>query len=146
MEELGLDVPQKQNNGGLSNKGIAILVTCVVSVLVLFSVLIAVLIPSGEESSATGKVEVISSQMTYDYSEYLGYDIEVHGTIKNNTSKDYSYVSVSFSVYDSSGNNLGTVMDSINNLSAGETWSFTAELLYTDSMPVSYKLKEINKW
>lgn len=147
MEEIKLDISsQNKNESGINNKTIIFIVLGSVFFCILLAVIIVLSVDGGSNSGTVAKVEVVSSEMTYDYSEYLGYDVEVNGTIKNNTSKEYSYVQVTFSIYDASGNNLGTVIDNINYLGAGETWNFSATLLYTDSRPASYKLKEITKW
>ena len=77
----------------------------------------------------------------------LGYDCEIVGTLKNNTSRSYSYVSIEYSIYDEEGNIIDTAMDNINNLGAGETWKFTASTFgWTDVKPVTAKLKDITYW
>ena len=147
MEEIKLNISSQNKNGsGISNKAIIFIVLGSVFFCIMLAVIIVFSAEGGSSSGGVAKVEVVSSEMSYEYSEYLGYDVEVNGTIKNNTSRDYSYVSVTFSIYDAQGNNLGTVIDNMNNLGAGETWRFSASLLYTDTKPVSYKLKEITKW
>lgn len=85
--------------------------------------------------------------MSVEYTEYLGYSAEIHGTLKNNSSRSYDYVSIEFSVYDSNGNNLGTAIDNVNNIGAGESWVFSATLFsFPSSRPTSYKLIEITAW
>lgn len=99
-------------------------------------------------TSNSGKIELTSSKMNCTYNYLMeGWETEIIGTIKNNTEKNYSYVSVEFSIYDSSGNNLGTIMTNMNNLDAGETWRFSAESFeWYDLEPKSYKLKDISYW
>lgn len=50
----------------------------------------------------------------------------ISGIIRNTTDKTFSYVSISFKLYDSDGNQVGTTYDSISNLSGGNTWKFKA--------------------
>lgn len=52
--------------------------------------------------------------------------LTISGKVKNNSSMNYSYVEITFSVYDTENNKIGTCMDNISGLSAGETWSFKA--------------------
>lgn len=103
---------------------------------------------SKDEGTSSKKVELVGSPTwEVEYSEYFGYSVEIKGVVKNGKSKDYSYVSIEFSIYDSEGNNLGTAMDSMNNLASGETWKFTASSLgWFEDEPVSFKLADITYW
>ncbi len=66
----------------------------------------------------------------------------IEGEIKNNTDKTYSYVQVTFNLYDASGAQLGTAVDNINNLEPNATWKYKAIGLVTEKV-ASYKLVEI---
>ena len=69
----------------------------------------------------------------------------IEGTIKNNTDKKYSYVQVTFNLYDESGAQIGTAIDNINNLEPNGTWKFKA--LGSEGKNVaSYKFVEITGW
>jgi len=82
-----------------------------------------------------------------EYSEYLGYSVEIKGIVKNGKNEDYSYVSVEFSIYDAEGNNMGTAMDNMNNLASGETWKFSASSIgWFEDEPVSFKLADVTYW
>lgn len=81
-------------------------------------------------------VESQGSQETYSY--------YINGTIKNNTDKQYSYVQVTFNLYDSDGAQIGTALANINNLEPDGTWKFKAVGLYENI--ASYKLAEITGW
>lgn len=77
------------------------------------------------------------------------YSYEITGTLKNNTSKEYSYVEVEFYVYDKDGNMLDTCLANNSGFEANGTWNFTASCFFSngDSNKVdSYKLKEITEW
>ena len=94
------------------------------------------------------KIELVGSPTwEVEYSEYFGYSVEIKGIVKNEKNKDYSYVSVEFSIYDAEGNNMGTAMDSMNNLASGETWKFSASSIgWFEDEPVSFKLADVTYW
>lgn len=78
-----------------------------------------------------------------------GYGISytIEGSIKNNTNKQYSYVQVTFNLYDSEGAQIGTALANINNLEANGLWKFKAIGSLGDGKSVaSYKLMEITGW
>ena len=69
----------------------------------------------------------------------------IEGEIKNDTDKSYSYVQVTFNLYDDNGAQLGTAVDNINNLEPNATWKYKALGLVTEKVS-SYKLVEITGW
>ena len=69
----------------------------------------------------------------------------IQGEIKNNTDKEYSYVQVTFNLYDKDGAQLGTAIDNINNLEPNATWKYKAIGLVTEKV-YSYKFVEITGW
>lgn len=76
-----------------------------------------------------------------------GMSYTIEGTIKNNTDKQYSYVQVTFNLYDSDGAQIGTALANINNLEANGLWKFKASGSFGDGKTVaSYKLMEITGW
>lgn len=138
MEEI------KLNNTSTSvkkkNYGAGILITLIVLISIIF---VSLFISSGSKP----KIEVLSAEMSVSYNEYLGYSATISGVAKNATNNEYSYASIEFSVYDAAGNNLGTALANINNLSGGDSWRFQAVLLdFPDSKPVSFKLTDITVW
>ncbi len=78
---------------------------------------------SGDLSGgSSSKFEFVGeTQRTYEYISSLGYTCEITGTIKNISSRSYSYVEIDFIVYDEAGNNLGTVLYNVNNINPGDT-------------------------
>jgi membrane protein implicated in regulation of membrane protease activity len=59
--------------------------------------------------------------------ESSGYGtITITGSLKNTSGKDFSYASVTFSLYDANEAKLGTASDYINGWKSGETWKFSA--------------------
>lgn len=117
-------------------------------VIIAVIVVIACIVPSTSESGESSEVVLSESNIICNYNEFMeGWEVEINGIIQNKTKSDYSYVSVEFSLYDASGNNLGTAMDNMNNLGAGESWSFKAVSFDWFSKEVkSYKLAEIIYW
>ena len=120
---------------------------CILAVLGII-ILIIVFSSVGSDTTTTNDNEMIEtteeftlvdSQGTYD-----GYGYYVTGTIVNNTNKQYTYVQVTFNLYDSSGAQVGTALDNINYLEANGTWKFSAIGISDDV--ASYKLAEITGW
>ena len=105
---------------------------------------------SANESSATGKTKTKSDLVLEDghsgSPDSTGFAYYIEGYIKNETDKDYSYVSVTFTAYDSDGNTLGTCLDNNSGLEAGGRWKFKAMCLDEVDKIASYKLKSITKY
>jgi len=72
-----------------------------------------------------------------------GYSLNIEGTIKNNTIMKYSYVQVTFGIYDNAGNKIGTAIDNINHLDKKEVWKFHA-IGIVSGTGLKYKLDEIS--
>lgn len=64
------------------------------------------------------------------------------GSIRNNTDKQYSYVQVTFNLYNEEGVQVGAAMDNINNLEANGTWKFKAIGIPSEKVS-TYKLTGI---
>ena len=143
MEELNLNTDEsaklekKKSKTGL----IVAIISIVIGLILIISVFL------GGESGSDKKWEITNVTMEKEYSEYIGWDVQIKGTIKNISGRDYDYVQVEYVVYDASGNNIGTAIDNINNLAAGDTWSFSAHLLdWQESEPASFKIVEVTGW
>ena len=76
-------------------------------------------------------------------SENNGYAIYINGSIKNNSKKNYSYAQVTFGIYDDNGAKIGTALDNVTNLGAGETWTFKAMSIEAGVSGGKYRLDEI---
>ena len=98
-------------------------------------------IPTSTQIEQKEKFTLVSHKKTTDS---LG-TTWIEGEIKNNTDKSYSYVQVTFNLYDKDGNQLGTAMTNINNLEPNATWKYKAIGLVTEKVE-SYKLVEITGW
>lgn len=55
------------------------------------------------------------------------------GTIRNDTSRNYTYVDVTIGFYDENGVKLGSGLDNVLNLGSGETWKFSVVCMYDNA-------------
>lgn len=69
----------------------------------------------------------------------------INGAVKNTSGKQLSYAAVTFALYDQDGNQIGTAVDNINDLTADSTWKYTAHPLTTDQF-ASYELTSVDAW
>lgn len=78
------------------------------------------------------------------YTRGLGYHVTISGALKNVSKSQFSYVSITFTLYDDNGYNIGSAMANMNYLGAGETWRYEAiSLGWFDNPPASYKCSDI---
>lgn len=84
-------------------------------------------------------LEVSELEMTTD-----DFSTKITGKLTNNTDKTYSYVQLTFSLYDSEDALLGTALANVNNLEGGGVWKF--EAIGIESNVASYKLTDITKF
>lgn len=85
-----------------------------------------------------GKFELINGELNAVNENYSSYII---GSLKNTTSKTYSYAQVTFNLYDADGAQIGTALDNINNWEPDGLWKFKAIILEQDV--ASYKLVNV---
>ncbi len=69
----------------------------------------------------------------------------INGAIKNTSGKQLSYVGVTFALYDQDGNQIGTAIDNINDLTPDSTWKYTAMTLDTEQF-ASFELTSVDAW
>jgi hypothetical protein len=69
------------------------------------------------------------------------YGWAIVGHVRNNTAKIYSYVQVSFNLYDNAGNQVGSAFTNVNNLESSGTWKFEALVSGTEAR--KWKFKEL---
>ena len=72
-------------------------------------------------------LELLESRATGD-----SFSMTITGRIRNNTTRNYTYVQALFNVFDSEGNRVGSAIVNINNLRATETWKFKAVYFGSD--------------
>lgn len=92
-----------------------------------------------EKPTKKEDLEISDLNMTTD-----DFSTKITGKITNNTDKTYSYVQVTFSLYDSEGALLGTALANVNNLEGGGVWKF--EAVGFEQNVASYKLTDITKF
>lgn len=96
-----------------------------------------------EPEKPTAKLTVDNSSLDYEVEYIAGYYyITITGTALNTYNKTISYAQVTFSIFDSSGAQIGNALDNISNLAANTPWKFSA-LGVLDSTPSSFRLAEI---
>lgn len=102
---------------------------------------------SNTETTTTTKQEdlVLEDGHTGSPDEY-GFAYYIEGYVKNNSNKEFSYVQIEFTAYDSEGNTLGTCLDNNSGLEANGRWKFKAMCTSEVEKIASYKLKEITKY
>ena len=63
----------------------------------------------------------------------------IQGTVRNNTSSQYSYVQVEINLYDNSGAQVGSTLANVNNLEPNGTWKFEAPVLESNAKKAKVK-------
>ena len=86
---------------------------------------------------------VLEDGYTAKLGEY-GVTYDVEGYVTNNSDKDYTYVQIEFTAYDSEGNTLGTCLDNNSGLEKGGRWKFSASCIENVDSIKSVKLKELS--
>lgn len=139
MEENHIEVDISKNKSTHNRNLVLIGIFIVIAI-----VLVIILAVSLNKTESKPKLTISDTHMSVTYNEFLGYSATITGVAVNTSGKNLSYASVEFSVYDASGNNLGTALANINNLGEGDTWRFEATLFsFPSTRPASYKLVEI---
>jgi|LFRM01.1.fsa_nt_gb uncharacterized membrane protein len=126
--------------------------------LIVFVVVIALLASLGGDDSSTsttstgGKTNSTTTESVEQKKSALevlehsvkndAYTRYIVGTVKNNSSREYSYVQVEINLYDDEGNQVGSTMDNTNNLEPGGTWKFKAIVL--EDSATEYKIKDVS--
>lgn len=99
-----------------------------------------------DATTSSEKLELLDGHEGYVDSSY---SYEITGTVQNNTLKEYSYVQISFYLYDSEGILLDTAIANNSGLEGEGKWKFTATSFFSNSNAsdvASYKVKEITGW
>ena len=144
------------------NSSTAGIIIIIVAVLVIVGIVFGV---RNDAESTKGMMEKISENGSRGQSEWLNSkaDLEledgytgkmddiglayyIEGYVKNNSSKEFSYVQITFTTYDKEGNTIGTCLDNNSGLEANGRWKFKAMCLDDVKNINSFKLKEITKY
>lgn len=90
------------------------------------------------------KMCVSNENIKYEYTELLGWQVKITGTIENTTGKDLSYISVEYKIYDSDNAVIGTAIDNANSIGKGEKWKFEAmSFSFFDKKPEKVSFSKI---
>ena len=63
----------------------------------------------------------------------------ITGVIRNTADRELRYAGIEFNVYNSSGNQIGKVWDSMHGLDAGAVWEFRTAALPTEAADVKFR-------
>ena len=109
-------------------------IVLIVAMVVLFyvgfiGICIFVSDDSDVKTNKNGSVSIDDGQLTIEKGTKGYYDEKtdnfyIIGTLTNNSSDDYDYVTINYHVSDKDGNILGNATDSIDNLEKGKSWKF----------------------
>ncbi len=115
-------------------------------IIVIIVIFIIVGVAGGSNSSEESKDEEKELVLEEGYtgvSDEYGLTYTVEGYVSNPTDKDYSYVQIEFTAYDSEGNTIGTCLDNNSGLEKGGRWKFSAMCLENADNIARVELKEL---
>lgn len=93
-----------------------------------------------EDLELVGKVTMTSSGSFGYYTYYI------EGILKNVSGRRLDYAQVSFVIYDTAGNNIGSAFDNVNYIDANGTWKFKA-MYFGQETNIKYStVPEITTW
>lgn len=77
---------------------------------------------------------------------YGFYTYSIEGILKNVSGRKLDYAQISFVIYDTSGNNIGSAFDNVNYIDANGTWRFKATYFGQEPNIKYSKEPEITVW
>lgn len=107
---------------------------------------------SDVKTNKNGSVSIDDGQLTIEKGTKGYYDEKtdnfyIIGTLINNSSDDYDYVTINYHVSDKDGNILGNATDSIDNLEKGKSWKFKVVYENVDAKEVkNFKINNISTY
>ena len=132
-------------------------IVLIVAMVVLFYVgfiglCIFVSYDSDVKTNKNGSVSIDDGQLTIEKGTKGYYDEKtdnfyIIGTLTNNSSDDYDYVTINYHVSDKDGNILGNATDSIDNLEKGKSWKFKVVYENVDAKEVkNFKINNVSTY
>lgn len=132
-------------------------IVLIVAMVVLFYVgFIGLCIFVSEDSDVktnkNGSVSIDDGQLTIEKGTKGYYDEKtdnfyIIGTLTNNSSDDYDYVTINYHVSDKDGNILGNATASIDNLEKGKSWKFKVVYENVDAKEVkNFKINNVSTY
>ena len=107
---------------------------------------------SDVKTNKNGSVSIDEGQLTIEKGTKGYYDEKtdnfyIIGTLTNNSSDDYDYVTINYHVSDKDGNILGNATDSIDNLEKGKSWKFKVVYENVDAKEVkNFKINNVSTY
>lgn len=107
---------------------------------------------SDVKTNKNGSVSIDDGQLTIEKGTKGYYDEKtdnfyIIGTLTNNSSDNYDYVTINYHVSDKDGNILGNVTDSIDNLEKGKSWKFKVVYENVDAKEVkNFKINNVSTY
>lgn len=107
---------------------------------------------SDVKTNKNGSVSIDDGQLTIEKGTKGYYDEKtdnfyIIGTLTNNSSDDYDYVTINYHVFDKDGNILGNATDSIDNLEKGKSWKFKVVYENVDAKEVkNFKINNVSTY
>lgn len=107
---------------------------------------------SDVKTNKNGSVSIDDGQLTIEKGTKGYYDEKTNnfyiiGTLTNNSSDDYDYVTINYHVSDKDGNILGNATDSIDNLEKGKSWKFKVVYENVDAKEVkNFKINNVSTY
>lgn len=104
------------------------------------------------KTNKNGSVSIDDGQLTIEKGTKGYYDEKtdnfyIIGTLTNNSSDDYDYVTINYHVFDKDGNILGNATDSIDNLEKGKSWKFKVVYENVDAKEVkNFKINNVSTY
>ena len=104
------------------------------------------------KTNKNGSVSIDDGQLTIEKGPKGYYDEKtdnfyIIGTLTNNSSDDYDYVTINYHVSDKDGNILGNATDSIDNLEKGKSWKFKVVYENVDAKEVkNFKINNVSTY
>lgn len=104
------------------------------------------------KTNKNGSVSIDDGQLTIEKGTKGYYDEKkdnfyIIGTLTNNSSDDYDYVTINYHVSDKDGNILGNATDSIDNLEKGKSWKFKVVYENVDAKEVkNFKINNVSTY
>lgn len=132
-------------------------IVLIVAMVVLFyvgfiGICIFVSDDSDVKTNKNGSVSIDDGQLTIEKGTKGYYDEKtdnfyIIGTLTNNSSDDYDYVTINYHVSDKDGNILGNATDSIDNLEKGKSWKFKIVYENVDAKEVkNFKINNVTTY
>lgn len=132
-------------------------IVLIVAMVVLFyvgfiGICIFVSDDSDVKTNKNGSVSIDDGQLTIEKGTKGYYDEKtdnfyIIGTLTNNSSDDYDYVTINYHVSDKAGNILGNATDSIDNLEKGKSWKFKVVYENVDAKEVkNFKINNVSTY